>query len=141
MQKYWKFLNYRLDGAEKPLIVEWYDAQDANVQAEFDIVLSLLAGTKEWTDSSRTRSLVKAFGVLTGKHAGLCELRFYTLSKPSTKRRFRPAGIWRPDDREFIILLVCEKSGRIYTPLNAFDTALKYKSELEQGRGYIDDHF
>jgi hypothetical protein len=122
----WKFWDY-YDKDGNNLIVQWYLAQEVAVQAAFDWTLYTLAATEDWTDPR-----IDEFRVLTGRHFGLCEIRF-DLVINRVKRRFRPAGIWRPVQRDFILLLGCEKSGRIYKPQNAFDVALGYKSRFEQG--------
>lgn len=85
------------------------------------------------------------FKELTGPHAGLSEILFDVEmrtpgARKTSKRRFRPVGIFRELEREFIFLMGCEKSGRIYIPAGAFDTAMNYKVALEKGLGAIDEH-
>jgi hypothetical protein len=135
----WRFMDYCTDDGRN-LIQEWYAAQDDAVKVAFDATLFTLAATEDWEAAS-----VQEFKVLTERHAGLGEIRFDVEAKEPgwkkpRKRRFRPVGIWHPGEREFILLLGCEKSGRIYTPLNAFDLALEYKAQFEQGRGTIREH-
>ena len=135
----WRFMDYCTESGQN-LIQEWYEAQGDAVKAEFDATLLTLGATEDWTATG-----VDEFKVLTGRHAGLCELRFdigvrEPGSRKSSKRRFRPVGIWRLEYRDFIILLGCEKSGRIYIPADAFDLALEYKALFEQGRGTICEH-
>jgi hypothetical protein len=130
----WRFMDYISDEGTN-LIQEWYKAQDdEGIRADFDATLFILGGTEDWTHKR-----VKAFKVLTGKHVGLCELRF-TVEIERKKRRFRPLGIWRKDSRDFVLLGGCEKSGRILIPSNAFDLALHYKAEFEGGKGRINEH-
>ncbi len=122
------------------LIQQWYEVQDDAVKVAFDYTLRILAATEDWNDSS-----VKEFKVLTRKHVGLCEIRFKTDARHPNgepyKRRFRPVGVWRPDSRDFVLLLGCEKWGMNYIPPNAFDLALDYKTQyFEQGRGAIYEH-
>jgi hypothetical protein len=129
----WKFWDY-YDKDGKNLIGQWYLSQEVAVQETFDWTLYTLSATQDWTDKR-----VDEFRVLTGRHLGLCEIRF-DLVIDRMKRRFRPTGIWRPIQRDFILLLGCEKSGRIYKPQNAFDVALDYKRRFEQGEGRISEH-
>ena len=118
------------------VVEQWYIAQDPEVQAEFDATLLILRATEDWEDRS-----VKEFKTLTRRHAGLGEVVFHinTLApgaKRPHRRRFRPVGIWPPTaDREFVLILGCEKRGREFIPHDAFGKALVYKAMLEQGRG------
>jgi hypothetical protein len=129
----WRFLDYENEDKIN-LIREWYRVQDLDVRVAFDATLFTLAATEDWTHKR-----VKAFKVLTGPHAGLCEIRF-TVERMRRKRRFRPLGIWQKDSRNFILLGGLEKSGRMLIPSNTFDLALKYKAEFEQGKGKIYEH-
>jgi hypothetical protein len=130
----WRFLDYvREDGVN--LIGEWLSRQDARVRAQFDATLLLLRATEDWTASH-----VQEFKVLTGTHLGLGEIRFHIViqrkgAKTTHRRRFRPVGPWPPKGSDFVILLGCEKSGRIYNPPYAFDAALVYAKELADGKG------
>lgn len=129
----WKFLDY-VDPFGRNYVEEWYQSQDAEVRAEFDATLLILRGTEDWKGKR-----VKEFKELHRLHPGLSEIKFEVEAKHPDgrkyQRHFRPAGIWRPQHRDFIILLGCEKSGRIYTPLNAFDTAMRHKADFEHGQG------
>ncbi len=122
------------------LIQQWYEVQDDDVRAAFDATLYILMGTEDWDHPN-----VKQFKVLTGKHVGLCEIRFKTDARhpngKSYKRRFRPVGVRLPDSRDFVLLLGCEKKRMNYIPPNAFDLALDYRLQyFEQGRGSIYEH-
>lgn len=134
----WKFLDYRTDDwPARNLIQVWYGEQDSDVRAEFDATVAILAVTEDWTK-------VKGFKVLTKRHFGLAELRFFVKSEKHGKkviRRFRPVGIWREKEREFVFLVGCEKSGATYTPTNAFDLALEFKAKLERGNGGTCEHY
>jgi len=121
-------------------IREWYARQDAAVQANFDATVNILRATDDWTASE-----VKEFKLLSAAHAGLAEIVFDVEVRKAgarkvSKRKFRPVGVFRPEEREFIFLLGCEKSGRIYIPSDAFEKALKLKAAFEKGLGAIDDH-
>ncbi len=136
----WRFSVYVTEDGRN-LIQEWYDKQDEDVQAAFDHTLLTLRAVDDWLDKD-----VKEFKALDRQHAGLGELRFHVptvhpVNKRPYRRRFRPPGIWRPTQRDFIILLGCEKRQRAYIPHGAFDLALRYKADLEQGRGTIREYF
>ena len=134
----WRFFDLVID--DRNLIAEWYATQDARAQAAFDAALTTLAAVEDWLNPP-----LEEFKVLEKAHAGLCTVRFDVKTfNPETKklvpRHFRPATIWHKEKRELILILGCEKSGRIYFPNNALDTALKYKSRYESGEGYLVEH-
>jgi hypothetical protein len=134
----WRFSDYVTTGGQN-LIQAWCSAQDAAVRANFDATVLLLKGTADWTSEH-----VDEFDLLTGQHAGLGELRFHVevarRGMRAYKRRFRPVGIYLPDQHHFVFILGCEKSGRIYTPPRAFDIALQHKLAFEQGLGSLHEH-
>jgi hypothetical protein len=113
-------------------ILEWYADQDSEVQAALDFTMHQLKVTDDWTEPP-----CKQFSVLERKHAGLSELRFWT-----GNRKFRVAGLYRPNRRDFIMLVGCEKwlRGIFYKPTGAFDLAMKYKQDFEAGKGHVVEH-
>jgi hypothetical protein len=129
----WLIKAYWLQGGTCPMR-DWYRLQDVPVQAEFDVTLTTLAATLDWSDTN-------SFGELKRDHAGLGEIRFRLGAKPNV-RRFRPVGIWPPlVEREFILLLGCEKQRNgVLIPDDAFTLALDYKRRLERGEGEIHDY-
>lgn len=83
---------------------------------------------------------IKEFKELGPPHKGLSELRIdlqIQSGKRQYKRHIRVAGLWLPEDHEFILLLGSEKSGRIYCPNNAFNIAEDLKRDFEHGRGSL----
>ncbi len=135
----WTFMDYCTDDGHN-LIQEWYDQQDVALQAAFDQTLLILRAVDDWTDPG-----MREFKKLTKRHQGLAEIRFkIPVINPETRkpfeRRFRPAGIWRPEKRDFILLLGCEKVGRTNIPHDAFGLALNYKAQFEEGKGRIYEH-
>lgn len=137
----WRFLDYYTVG-ETPVNVtgKWYEAQEPKVRATFDATIRTLEGSDDWSQMEE----FKYFDI--GPYAGLGELRFHILerskvTKRFVKRRFRIPGIWKPQEKIFILLGGCEKSGRIKIPQDAFEQAMKMKNDFEiYGRGKIDDH-
>lgn len=107
----------------------------------FDTTVLLLRGLTSWETPE-----IQEFKILTGKHFGLSEVRFGVRPKRSERkipiRRFRPVGIYWPEQRAFGFVLGCEKKmrGSIYIPDKAFDLALDHKNEWQQGKGRFDEH-
>lgn len=133
----WRFFDY-ITAAGEDLLEDWYQSQDPEVQAEFDVTIALLAATSDWEDDE-----FLGFKKLENKHLGLGEMRFHVVVTPPKprrpyRRRFRPVGIWPCSTAgEFIFILGCEKSGMTYTPHAAFDVALKHKAAFENGEGTV----
>jgi len=117
---------------------DWYQAQDPEVQARFDTTLLILGATDDWEHED-----VEEFKPLTKSHIGLGEVRFYVDAlapgaKRPHRRRFRPVGIWPcVIEREFVLILGCEKSGKTFIPHGAFDKALGHKADFERGKGTL----
>lgn len=135
----WRILDYFTEQGTCP-IREWYVNQAPAVRAAFDATVFILRGINDWLAPE-----VKEFKLLDAPHEGLGEIRFDVEERGERgrmrKRRFRPAGLYRPEQREFVLLVGCEKGGRNYWPPKPFDQALKYKALFEQGRGVTGDHF
>ncbi len=123
---------YTDDRPPRNLIRDWYSLQDDEVRAEFDGTLTLLEAMPDWTKTDIVKQLERT-------HIGLTEI-VIDLKRRRPFRHIRPVGIWHPPERVFILLMGCEKSGRIYIPANAFDEALKHKARIEAGRGAISEH-
>lgn len=138
MMKLWRFLDYQTEDGRN-LTREWYETQDAFVQVAFDATLRILRAESDWSQ------MEEEFKVLTRAHSGLCEIRFYVdvydrVRRRYRRRRFRPVGIWRPEERVFILILGCEKSRMNYAPHDAFGWALRLKADLEAGKGELHEH-
>jgi hypothetical protein len=131
----WRIWDYVTDENHN-LIQEWYAAQAVEVQAQFDHVVLLALAEDDWVEPEKWW-----FKQLDRAHLGLSEFRFSVRGKLFI-RRFRPAGCYRPDVREFVFLVGCEKKlgGLKYVPDKAFDAALKHKADLELGKGRLDEH-
>jgi hypothetical protein len=132
----WSFWDYITED-NQDLIADWYALQDDDVQAQFDATLLILSATEDWESEH-----LEVFKSLKREHAGLGEIRFHVMAlapgaaRPH-RRRFRPVGIWPAVNREFILILGCEKSGRTFIPHDAFGLAIRHKALLEEGRGMI----
>jgi len=138
----WRFLDYYTDGSPPTCpILDWLGKQDKRVLVALDATITTLKSEPDWDDPE-----VLEFKFFTEEpFAGLGELRFQIIervagSKKEIKRRFRIPGIYRPNEREFIMLTGCEKSGRIKIPQYAFEDAMAMKVAFEKGKGEVDDH-
>lgn len=136
----WGFKDYWTEDGRCP-IREWYESLETAAQVAFDGTLLRLRGVNDWEPRS-----IREFRHLEREHAGLGEVRFWLDAKhPATgktfKRRFRAAGILRPEQRDFLLLVGCEKTGGPHISHSAFDVALEYRRLLlEQRRGEIREH-
>jgi len=132
---FWKIFEYITEEGQN-LMDQWYAVQHPEVQAQFDATLLILGSTENWEDES-----TEEFKPLSVTHPGLGEVRFHVNAhapgaRRPHRRRFRPVGIWPPTtSREFVLILGCEKSGRTFTPHDAFGRALRYKALFDQGKG------
>jgi hypothetical protein len=137
---WWRFFDY-ITEEDHNLVVEWYDSQDPEVQAQFDVTLNLLGGIADWEAED-----VEWFKKLTKQHVGLGEVIFHIEEKQpgarkARRRRFRPVGIWpSASEHEFVMILGCEKTRVAYIPEKAFDIALIHKANLEAGKGHTCEH-
>jgi hypothetical protein len=123
------------------LIRLWYAKQGQEARAEIDVGVAVLRQTPDWLDPE-----LELFKVLVGKHQGLSQIRInFGVRPPGTKkqtvRRIRILGVYRPEAREFLMILGCEKFGMNTTPPNAFDDALRYRNEWSLGRGWTHEHY
>ncbi len=129
---YWRFLDYITEGDakgnRKNPIQDWYGSVDRAVQAAFDVLVQELAGTEVWDTPEQYR-------LLTGVHAGMCELIFKVGS-----RKYRPLGVLYQEKHEFVLLGGCEHTRWYSIPPNAFDDAYKLKTQLDGGRGTTREH-
>ena len=112
---------------------EWIAAQGKEVRASLNFLVYQLRVRDNWLEPE-----FNGFSLLKGKHLGLGELRFWT----EDERKFRIAGLYRPEHRDFICLVGCQKwhRGSIYKPFGAFDLAMKHKRNFDAGKGEIVDH-
>jgi hypothetical protein len=128
----WTFKQYLSDGQVCP-ILDWFGKLPSEVQAEFDLLIKNLANTEDWDEAKPNKRKYKE---LKREHEGLCEL-FLNVGE----RSFRPLGILHRDIREFVFLGGCEKTGQGLTdPEGAFDSALEFKRQYDEGRGVTRDN-
>jgi hypothetical protein len=122
----WRFLDYH-SAAGNNLIEEWYLDLPVVAQAEFDVILKTLSITADWRGLSEFDCL--------GRY-GLCEIRF-----KAGKIQYRPAGFFGPGEKCFSIYVGCSKKGRIYTPPDAFDLAIKRKGKVARKEASLHERF
>jgi hypothetical protein len=109
------------------LIEEWYLDQPEEAQAEFDVTLKGLAITEDWRGLPEFKSL----GI-----DGLCEIRF-----KAAKVQYRPAGFFGPGAKCFSIYVGCYKKGKVYSPPDAFDLAMKRRGKVLRGEASLRERF
>src|ERR1017187_5582518 len=122
----WRFLDYH-SAAGNNLIEEWYLDLPEEAQAEFDVTLKTLSITEDWRGLSEFDCLGRE---------GLCEIRF-----KAGKIQYRPTGFFGPGAKCFSIYVGCSKKGRIYTPPDAFDLAIKRKGKVARGEAFLRERF
>ena len=112
----------------------WYRSQSEDVQAAFRDALINLGRRADWKGN-------RLFKECRRTHKGLAEIRFSVGAKGRPNfRRFRLIGISNISNREFILLVGCEKPERANTiPKDAFDLALDLKTLLEREKGRVSD--
>jgi hypothetical protein len=93
MLRLWTFRFY-VSARGRAVVRDWYDDQVDEVRARFDTVLEYLA-QRERNEWGRPE-----FAALTGKYAGLGELRF-----DFGKLEYRPIGCFGPARSDFTILI------------------------------------
>jgi hypothetical protein len=129
---FWEFFDYITTDHKCP-ILDWWGAQEGDVRAAFEIHVKLLGETEDWETLEP-----RQHEVLSGNHAGMCELKF----KVEGIGKFRPLGLWRPMQREFIFFGACRKQMKPFStiPPDAFDDAHKLMRRFENGEGDIRKH-
>ena len=112
--------------------MDWWGSLEPEPKADFDVLVAVLAETEDWDEVKKKRRKYKE---LTRKYPGMYELIFKV-----GRKNFRPLGILRRVERQFIFLGGCEKHPVWTVPPNAFENAYKLKGQFEQGRGRINAH-
>ncbi len=113
----WQFFWYP-DGTEDPWRT-WYVAQSGAVQGRHDFVIKALASNQQWREP------------LAKKMKGYDDLIEIILDGKVQHRFFGFYGIGL---NYFTIVLPCIHKGKVYTPKNAIDTAVKRIIEVKTGR-------
>jgi len=122
----WRFLDY-CSPAGNNLIEEWYEELPDEAQAGFDVTVKVLSITEDWRGLPEFTSLGRD---------GLCEIRF-----KAGKIQYRPAGFFGPGIKCFSIYVGCSKKGRVYTPPDAYDLALKRRGKVQRGEAFLRERF
>lgn len=119
----WTFSAY-ISPAGKRRFSEWYDHLHAEAQGAFDVLLEHLIQRprNEWRRPE--------FDILSGKYAGMGELRFDV-----ARVEHRPLGFFGPSRAEFTLLIGATKKGQKYDPHSALETARKRMGEIKSGVG------
>ena len=136
----WQFFDYITDGGRVP-IEEWVvNHLVLSEQAEFDVAIDYLQRIEDWDSVKKAR---RKYRELQRELQGLTELKFSVtvqIMGRNLKKHFRPLGILKRHQRQFIFLGGFQKGNPGPIPVDAFTDALRYKREYEQDRGDIREH-
>jgi hypothetical protein len=136
----WRFLDYVTDDSRVP-IEEWVSNHlEPAERAAFDVVVDYLGRIDDWDE---VRKSSRKYCELKRQLVGLTELKFATVTQAmgkNHKKQFRPLGILKRLERQFIFLGGFQKSNPGPIPINAYTDALSYKKEYEQNRGDLREH-
>jgi hypothetical protein len=137
---FWQFFDYITEDNKNPLS-DWYGTLEPDEKAIFDILVKQLAETEDWAAVKKKRRKYKE---LEWEDIGLTQLIFETERRylgRHFKKQFRPIGIWKKDEWQFIFLNGCQKHGVLgTTPPDAFKEARRLREQLEAGRGTTREH-
>jgi hypothetical protein len=140
MMAMWQFFDYITDGGRAP-VEDWLVNHLLPAeQAEFEVAIDYLQRIEDW-DSVKKAS--RKYRELVRELQGLTELKFSVtvqIMGRNLKKHFRPLGILKRDQRQFIFLGGFQKGNPNPIPVDAFTDALRYKREYEQDRGDIREH-
>lgn len=128
---YWEFLDYITEDHRNP-VLEWYGALAPPVRADFDLLVLTLSETEDWDEAKPKKRKYKE---LVRNYPGLYELIFKV-----GKINFRPLGIFKRSERQFIFLGGCEKHTFWTVPADAFKDAYRLKTKFDQGKGATRAH-
>ena len=128
---YWEFLDYITEDHRNP-VLGWYGALEPQVQADFDLLVIALSETEDWDEVKERKRKYKE---LIRHYSGMYELIFKV-----GRKNFRPLGILRRSERQFVFLGGCEKHTFWTVPPNAFEGAYKLKGQFDLGRGTTRAH-
>jgi hypothetical protein len=102
---------------------QWYEELRARDRARVDRILSLLAGSSDWSAH---------FKMLRGSHLrGIGEIII------PASRAYRLLGCERADGAGFVILLGCYHKDKVYVPHATLDTVLTIRAAYFVGEGSI----
>jgi hypothetical protein len=97
---YWEFFDYITEARRNP-IMDWWGSLEAQPRAEFDVLVAVLCETEDWDEVKKKKRKYKE---LTRNYPGIYELIFKV-----GKTNYRPLGILRRTERQFIFLGGFEK--------------------------------
>jgi hypothetical protein len=136
----WRFLDYISDD-NRNHVNEWQENHlTMSERAVFDLVIDYLGRIEDWDEVKRAR---RKYRELQRGLLGLTELKFAVITQTmgrNIRKQFRPLGILKREEREFIFLGGFQKSNNAPIPPDAYINALRYKLEYEQNRGTTNEH-
>jgi hypothetical protein len=120
----WKLSFYSPQPGIRPMR-DWYELQNDEVRAEFDLGMDIFRSHKEWSDANGVRAL-------TDKYSGLHEIMitFRTEDEDDDdEQSFGAIGKWKADSNEFVIFNVCDRYSDGY--FQCLDRALEFAQAWE----------
>lgn len=130
----WRFFDFARENGENPFET-WHERQDLTVRGAFYWTLWRRQVMADWRNPAQ-KSAKKQFKVFSDKQLGLAELRFW----PETDgRKFRAVGLFRPDQRDFILFAGCQEffGGAYYRPSDVMKVAMMDKRAFDERRGSL----
>jgi hypothetical protein len=123
----WEFRQY-VQQSGRNRVLKWCDELSTKERAKLDRLIQTLEKLEQWTEPQ--------FKTLSGKHAGLGELRW----GGDQNRQLRLLGCRGPQSGQYTLLLGCSHKDRRYTPTDALDTAVAEMKRLKQRIGGTCEH-
>jgi len=120
-QQLWRFFDYLENGHN--VIVPWYQGLLEDGQEVFDTLLKQNAKTLLPMNWGCSKALQGEY-----KREGIWEWRFVANGKQQ-----RLLGIFGNKRKEAIFLIGCSHKGRVYTPSDCLNTALRRAKEARKG--------
>lgn len=137
MAQRWRFRDYETRAGVIP-IRDWLQRQPDQAKANFVTTRKHLSVTETWTIKDGAKPLVQ-------QHRGLTELlidfsEWAPRGRKGRARRFRPVGVLLELERVFLLFTGAEKVGGELEPPEAFNDALKWWLEWQEGLGTTHEH-
>jgi hypothetical protein len=128
---YWEFLDYITEDRRNP-IMDWWGTLEPEPKADFNLLVVTMSETEDWDEVKESKRKYKE---LSRNFPGMYELKFKV-----GRTNYRPLGILKRVERQFVFLGGCEKHGFWTVPRDAFNEAYKQKMQFEQGKGTTRAH-
>lgn len=137
----WEFQDYVTPDGNVP-VEDWCSNHLSPAErAEFDVAVDYLRRIEDWDSVKKSK---RKYRQLSRELEGLTEIKFEVTTQNNrgrnTKKRFRPVGILKREEQQFVFLGGFQKSQKGPVPKDAFEKLLKHKQDFENKRGLIREH-